>query len=167
MFSFVRILTDGFMLSVGLSILILGSLYINPRIWLHDYPKEIQAKVPPKTPQEKRATRIAGFLFMLILVGTLIYSVTQLKAENGGSITFIHAFFHVFLVFNIFNLVDALILDYLIITLITPKFIIIPGSEGMEYLFRNWSTQISNYLKGIVFCAIFSLPIALLISMTP
>jgi hypothetical protein len=43
-----RVLIDGAILSAALSVVVLGSLYYNPRLWLHDYPKEIQAKVPRK-----------------------------------------------------------------------------------------------------------------------
>lgn len=159
-----RILTDGLILSVGLSILIFGSLYMNPRLWLQDYPKEIQAKVPPKTLQETRTTWVLLVLFLAMIIGTLVYSVTQLKAETG-SISFINAFVHAFLVFNIFNLVDAVIIDLLVLTFINPKFAEIPGAEGMEYLYRDWNMQFRNYLRGIVVCAVFSLPIAFVMSL--
>ena len=49
------ILIYGLLMSIVTGVLILGSLYINPRIWLQDYPAEIRAKVPPNTPDEKRA----------------------------------------------------------------------------------------------------------------
>ena len=48
----------------------------------------------------------------------------------------------------------------LILTLMKPKFAVIPGAEGMEYLYRDWGMHLKNYLKGIVILAVFSLPLA-------
>jgi hypothetical protein len=41
-----------------------------------------------------------------------------------------------------------------------PKFAALPGTEGMEYLYREWGMHLCNYLKGIVVCAVLSAPIA-------
>lgn len=155
-----RILTDGLILSVVLGIVILGSLYFNPRLWLSDYPKEMQAKVPPPTPSEKRLRGLVAGLFLTVIIGWLYASTAQLKAANGGSIPFLAAWLNTFLVFNIFNLFDAVVIDYLILTLMKPRFAILPGTEGMEYLYLDWRLHVGNYLKGIVVCAVLGLPIA-------
>jgi hypothetical protein len=159
-----RIITDGLFISVVLTIVILGSLYIHPRLWLQDYPKEIREKVPPLSHTEKRWRGVVAVLFLATMVGGLYYSAAQLKAANGGTISFLSAYLHTVIVFNIFNLFDAVVIDYLILTLMKPKFIILPGAKGMEYLFNNPRMHIANYLKGIVFCAVFSLPIAFIIT---
>ncbi len=38
----------GILTSILMSALILISLYINPRIWMHDLPKEVQKTIPEK-----------------------------------------------------------------------------------------------------------------------
>lgn len=43
----------GVIMSIVLSVMILGSLYYNPRLWLNDYPKDIQKVVFPKSINEK------------------------------------------------------------------------------------------------------------------
>lgn len=43
-----QMLLVGTIMSIILSIIILGSLYYNPRLWLNDYPKDIQKSVLPK-----------------------------------------------------------------------------------------------------------------------
>ena len=66
MLNFQKILVDGLILSGLASLFILISMRANPRIWLHDYPKEIQARVPPKTAPEKRLSLlIAALVFFL------------------------------------------------------------------------------------------------------
>jgi hypothetical protein len=162
MLSLNRMLVDGTLLSLGLGVLVLGSLYYNPRLWLQDYPAPIRAKVPPIKPTEKRQQRILMIPLLLLMFSIPLYSTYQSRLENGGSISFITAYVNTFVVSNIFNLFDAVVLDLLILTLMKPKFAVIPGAEGMEYLYRDWNMHLRNYLKGIVVCAVLSLPITLL-----
>lgn len=159
MLSLNRMLMDGTLLSLGLGVLVLGSLYYNPRLWLQDYPAPIRAKAPPQTLTEKRQQRLLMIPLLLLMFGLPLYSTYQLRLENGGSISFITAYLNTFVVTNIFNLFDAVVLDLLILTFMKPKFAVIPGAEGMEYLYHDWNMHLRNYLKGIVFCAVFSLPI--------
>jgi hypothetical protein len=53
-------------LSLAMSILILGSLYINPEIWLHDFPADIQEKYGPASPKSLRQRKIFTIPFMLV-----------------------------------------------------------------------------------------------------
>jgi hypothetical protein len=160
--SLTQILIDGAILCAGMSVLILGSLYYNPRLWLQDYPKEIQAKVPPLTPREKRERLIVAALFLVVAALTLINSIARLEAANGGSVSFLTAYLHVFGVLSIFNLFDAVVLDLIILTGFKPKFAMIPGAEGMEYLYHDWGMHLSNFLKGVVIVAVISIPVALI-----
>lgn len=156
-----RILIDGTVLSLIMGVTILGSLYYNPRLWLHDYPKPIQAKVPPATKREKQLQKILLVPFLLVMIGVPLVSTVLLKQQLGGEIPFVSAYLNAFFVANIFNLFDAVVLDLLILTLMKPGFAVIPGAEGMEYLYRDWNMHLVNYGKGVVFCTVFSLPIAL------
>jgi len=156
-----RILIDGSLLSLAMGIIIFGSLIYNARLWLQDYPKEIRAKVPPNTPQEKRLQRLMMIPFLLFMLGVPVYSTYLLRAENGGTISFLSAYLNVFFVLNLFNLFDAVVIDALVLALMKPKFAILPGTEGMAYLFGDWRLHLKNYVKGIVFCTVFSLPLAL------
>jgi hypothetical protein len=157
-----RILIDGALLSLGMSIIIFGSLYLNPRLWLQDYPPEIRAVVPPLTPHEKRAQRLLMLPFMLVMLGIPLYSTYLLRVANGGTISFLSAYLNIAAILNIFNLFDALVIDFLILTLMKPKFATLPGTEGMEHLYTNLPLQLRNYLKGIVVVAVLSLPLALI-----
>lgn len=156
-----RILIDGALLSFALGVVIIGSLYYNPRLWLQDYPAEIRARALPLTADEKRQRMFVAVLFFSILLGTLAYSMAGLRAVNGGSVPFLTAYLHSFGVLSVFNLFDAVILDLILLTGLKPKFAVIPGAEGMEYLYLNWRMHTVNFLKGVVFCAVFSLPVAL------
>lgn len=159
-----QILVDGLILSLVISVVILGSLYANARLWLQDYPPEMRAKVPPLTRREKTAQYVVVVLFLAAAIAALYYSSSRLLAANGGTVTFLTAFIHVALVLNIFNLWDAVVLDYLLLARMKPHFAILPGTEGMEYLFEDWGMHIRNYLKGIIICTVLSIPAALIIA---
>jgi hypothetical protein len=161
MLSLDRILIDGTLLSLALGVLIFSSLIYNPRVWLQDYPVEVRAQVPPNTRQEKRLQIALMVPFFLLMLGVPYLSGLQLKAANGGSLPFLTAYLHSFFVLNIFNLFDAVVIDALVLTIMKPNFAVIPSTEGLDYTkYLTWGSQVKNYFKGIIFCAIFSLLIA-------
>ncbi|MBZ0288861.1 MAG: hypothetical protein K8I30_14690, partial [Anaerolineae bacterium] len=132
------------------------------RLWLQDYPAEIRAKVPPLTLAEKRQRGVVGVLVVAVFVLPVLWSLSQLEAANGGSLPYLTAFVHAFLVLNIGNLFDAVVIDFLIIAVFKPRFVVLAGAEDMTHLFRDWNKHIGDYLKGIIFCAIMALVIALI-----
>jgi hypothetical protein len=162
--SLTSILVDGLILSLSLSVVILGSLYVNPRLWLHDYPAAMQERVPPLTRAEKRARLALTTLFLGVGFAALAYSSGRLLAANGGTVSFLTAFVHFFLMMNIFNLFDAVVLDFLLLALLKPKFAVLPGTEDLVYLFEDWGMHLRNYLKGIIVCAVLSIPVALVVA---
>ena len=62
-----------------------------------------------------------------------------------------------------FNLFDLLIIDWLIVCLITPKFVIIPGTEGNKG-YKDYQFHFIGFLKGIIITFTMSLVISGLIS---
>ena len=72
------------------------------------------------------------------------------------------AYLHMFLLLAIFNLFDALVLDLIVLTWLKPKCMILPGAEGLEHLLYDYGKQLLDFFKGIVFCAVASLPFAAL-----
>lgn len=162
MLSISRVLTDGVLLSLALGVIIIASLMYNPRIWLQDYPENVRKRVPPLNDAEKRAQRILMIPFLLLFLVGPYLSTTALRAEQGGVLPFTVAYLNAFLVLNIFNLFDAVVIDLLILTLMKPRFMILPGTTLADYgEMYDWGTHLRNYLKGIVFSAVLALPVAL------
>jgi hypothetical protein len=151
---------DGSILSVVVGVIIMASLVYNARMWLHDYPKEIQARVAPLTAAEKRDRNVLVVLFMTALIGIILYAVLQLRST--GRVPFATAYAHVFIMLFMFNLMDALVIDFLILTLMRPKFVILEGMEGLEHILFNYKKQVVDFFKGIVFCMVFSVPFAII-----
>jgi hypothetical protein len=142
-----KTIIDGATLSLLASLFIMVTMRINPRIWLNDYPKDIQAQVPPQSSYEKRVSTLLGIPFILLLLGFPLFSSLTLKQQFPGQITFSALFINSFGVVFIFNLVDWLILDWLIFCIITPKFIVLEGTEGM-YGYKNFFFHFQGFLIG-------------------
>ena len=107
---------------------------LSPRIWgCQDYPDSVKKKVPPQTKRERTIAGIVGVPFIVFAIGFPIYSVVALKTQLGSQISFIEAFIHLLVLVMSANLGDLVILDWLIISKITPSFVVIPGSEVKDY----------------------------------
>jgi hypothetical protein len=81
MFNLSKIIIDGCLLSIVASLWLILIMRINPRIFLQDYPKDIQAAVHPKTPSEKKLTLWLGIPFLLLLILFPFFSTLGLKRK--------------------------------------------------------------------------------------
>ncbi len=158
MINFAKILLDGSVLSVLASITILGILRFNPRLFLQDYPAKIQEQVPPKTDQEKRFSLLLGIPFLILLFAVPFLSTLSLTHQVVEK-SFLPLFINAFGVVFIFNFVDLLVLDWLIFCLITPDFVIIPGTKGMQ-AYKDYRFHFRAFLIGTVISTIAGLGIA-------
>ena len=143
------VLIDGAILSLLASLYLMAVLIYNPRLFLQDYPGAIQAAVPPKTVHEKRLSLILGLPFLLLLlVGPLLSTLAFVRGSEGG-VPFLAAFFHAFGVIFTSNVVDWLLLDWVVFCTITPSFLVIPGSGGMA-AYKDYFYHFRAFLVGTV-----------------
>jgi hypothetical protein len=159
MFNLGKTIFDGVLLSIIASFLLIVSLYINPRTFLQDYPQDIQAKVPPKTLSEKRMSLLVGIPFLLVLILVPFFSTLTLKQQIGESSPIIALFINAFGVAFIFNIVDWLLLDWIMFCTITPKFVVIPGTEGMAS-YKDYGFHFRGFIIGTLLSAAGALVIA-------
>ena len=159
MFNLFHTLIDGLILSALVSGVLIVTLWINPRLYLQDYPKAIQEQVEPKTSREKRLGLIMGIPFLALLTAVPLWSTIRL--ERGGVETFWMLGLNAFGVVFIFNLVDWLVLDWLMFCRLTPRFLVIPGTEGSpaykDYLFHFRAFLVGTILSvaaGLVLAAL-------------
>ncbi|MBN1437956.1 MAG: isoprenylcysteine carboxylmethyltransferase family protein [Anaerolineales bacterium] len=158
-FSLKRILIDGTLMNVLISIVVYGFIYLNPLIWVSDYPPDIQAAVGPVSAPIGQQLAM-GVLFLLILAGVPLWSSARLRRENRGELSFPSAFVHNALLALFFASWDLLILDWLIFVTIQPAFIVIPGTEGLagyqdywfhlQVSFLGWTQWIAILAAGLI-----------------
>ena len=125
-----QVLKDGTLLSLSLATLITITFLINPEIWVHDYPPDIQEKFGPKSEKAKKQTTLAAIPFFLLLIGLVVRSNLMLKRENDGVLPFKIAFLNTYGLFAYFWLFDLVLMDWLIFVTLKPSIIVLPGTEG-------------------------------------
>jgi hypothetical protein len=157
-----RIVRDGALLSIVASTYLLALLRFNPRLFLRHFPKEIRDIVPPRSQKEKRMSVLLGVPLGLLFIASTFASALLWRASAQQSLGFWDLFAHIFALFFFFNAVDLLILDWLIVCILTPRWLTIPGTEHVvmpkEYLYH-----FKGFLIGTVVSVIGGLSVAALL----
>lgn len=143
--------------------LLLFMVTVSPRVWGYaDYPRAVKDKVPPQTRKEKVLGALIGLPWTLFVFGFPIYSTLALKAEMGGTLTFPRAFLNLVVLFACTTFGDLVVLDWLIISKITPRFVIIPGSAKEDY--KDFSHHFRGHAKAAVAMTVMALILEALVS---
>ena len=145
--------------SIVLSALFLGLLLISPASWVGDYPPDIKERFGEMDARARRWKQIATGPILLVMLGVPIWSVAGLVQLAGPGLTFWEVALSVFITATTFNLVDVLILDWLIFVTWQPKIIVLPGTEGMAG-YRNYLFHLKASLKGQIGIVFISLVFA-------
>jgi hypothetical protein len=135
---------------------VLVLLRSNARLFLQHYPKEIRQIVPPKSNKERRMSVLLG-----LLIGVPFASALLWRTATLGSRSYWELFAYAFGVLSIFNLVDLLILDWLIVCWLRPSWVILPGTEHIR-IPKPYLHHFKGFLLGTVGLAIAGLAIAAL-----
>ena len=152
------ILIEGTVLSAALTLVIVGSLAYNPRIWREDAPPRARALVPPLSPSERRARNVVAALVFLTIVAVTVWSASRLVARLGPDVSYLSAFWHFAGVFMMFNLVDLVVIDWLILLVLRPRYLLqftVPGLSYEESV-GNYSYHFIGFLKGLGFVTAMS-----------
>jgi purine-cytosine permease-like protein len=143
--------------AIVISIILYGGIFlmikINPRIQLHNYPPGIKKIVPQKTPKEKRLFLLLAFPILVLIIMYIFISFYQ-KTDRMD--TYIKVLLYWIFVYFLIACLDLFICDYLIFCIITPKFIIIPGTEGNDE-YKNKSYHTKTIPKMVIVIIIGSL----------
>jgi hypothetical protein len=145
--------------------LLLMMVTTSPRVWGYsDYSDEIKAKIPPQTKEEKRRAVLWAIPMMIFAIGYPIYSTVLLKTNQSGDFSFWIAFLNLLVMVFLAYLADLVILDWLIVSKITPNFVIIPGTEAADYkdFSHHYRSQIRAAPILVLVCLIFSAVVTLL-----
>ena len=139
--------------------LLVMMLTTSPRVWGYaDYSEAIKAKVPPQTREERRLALIVGLPWMVFTLGFPIFSSYVLKSRLGGELPFWTAFLNVFILVLLATVGDLVILDWLIVSTITPKFVIIPVTDKADYedFSHHYKAHARAVVPLLVVCIIFA-----------
>jgi hypothetical protein len=149
----------GAMVSVGLTAIILVSLRYWPMIWIQDAPAEVRAVARPLTETERRVRWIVSALFFGWMIAVLAASLLALRRLGGGDVSFGDVALSTFIIWMTFNVVDLLLLDWLLLNVIRPTLYAFPVAE-VENPFGGYTYHFAGVLKGTLMGAVFSLVVA-------
>lgn len=128
-----KILIDGSIVTVLSALYVLGIMRFAPRLFLNknDVPGDILAAVPPRTEKEKQLSILVSLPLLVFLFVLPVWSAVSLKTQASGPVSFGALYLHILAIVMMFNLFDLVVLDWLILNTWTPRFAVIPGTEGM------------------------------------
>jgi hypothetical protein len=139
--------------------LFLMMITLSPRVWgYQDYPERVKKKVPPQTKKEKTTAALFGIPWFIFVMVFPVVSTFMLKAKLGGDISFLHAFLNPLVLFLLATFGDLVILDWLVVSRITPRFVVIPGSNVEDY--KDFSHHYKGHARSAVIMVAVSLVIA-------
>jgi hypothetical protein len=150
----------GLVLSVLVTLIFLIAAPFNPEVLLNDYPPDVKAAYGrEKNPWTRLHRRIFSLAMLGALFGILGYSVFSMERISPVPLTYLPLLLLLFVEIFTFNLWDLLVIDWLVFNTLQPKFIFLPGTEGMAG-YRNYSFHFQGFLTGIVFSLVSSLVLA-------
>jgi len=130
-------------------------------IWLsRGFPPALKAAIRPLTDQEKRKSLqfVVPLLALMILVPWIYMGWATLALDHS----FLQNWWEGFLILFSFNLVDLVVIDWLIVCFLTPKFLVAPGTEGHPG-YKDYGFHFRAALKGTVLVGVLSLVMAALV----
>lgn len=146
----------GLGLSVVLGILVLGSLRLDPTMWVHSYPPDIREKFGP-TPRRARGRIVIVGLVVYASVAVAIWlALRQVPMLPGGELAAGWVFVTVWLVFNVFNLVDWLVIDWFFLVTLKPQWALLPGTDPSLAGYHDYGYHFCGFLKGLVITTVAS-----------
>lgn len=137
----------GTVLTVLLSAFIFVTLLRRPMIWINDAPPDIRAAAGPLSAADRRLQRLGGAVFMILLVAVPIAALIGLREQAGGSLTFVEAALAVFIVVMTFNVVDLVLLDWLLVERLWAGRVTFPGATGLRFT-RGDAYHFRGFLIG-------------------
>jgi len=143
-----KILFDGGLLTAVFLALVLVVGYFKPRLFVNkeDLPADILAAVPPKTEAEKRQSKLLAMPIFAILIGGMLVSTYTFYAQSGAG--FLPLFLHALAIILIITVSDLVLVDWLLLNTITPKWVVFPGTEGFAG-YKDYGFHLRAHLRAL------------------
>ncbi|MCR5227513.1 MAG: hypothetical protein K6E27_09905 [Eubacterium sp.] len=126
---------------------------------MHDYPEDIQkaATLSEPTDRQNKNAKLFGLIGSLVIFASLIaFGLVQFYQKD---FSFLAILIHIFIIGMTWNVIDLLVMDWLIICIITPKWVVIEGTEGCKG-YKDYLYHFKGFLIGCVYTTIMALIIS-------
>ena len=136
----------------SIAMLIIGR--VNAEMILNDYPPDVRAKFGPMSEKTRKQANLASLPLLATLGLVVVLGLGQLR-NITGELTFLNTFIVSTVIFQMWNLLDLVLLDWFLLMTLKPRFMILPGTEGMAG-YSDYGFHFRKFLNGIVFTLILS-----------
>jgi len=131
---------------------------IDLAMWVNDYPPDIRERFGPMSAESRRRGLVLGVPVMVL--GLAIAVVGTLRVGGAGEpLGFGALFLHMFVVMTVFNIVDLIVLDWLVFVRLRPRFLVLPGTEDCAG-YDDDVFHFVAFLKGTVLITVLSAIVA-------
>jgi hypothetical protein len=134
----------------SIAMLIIGR--VNAEMILNDYPPDIRAKVGPMGEKTRKQANLASLPLLATLGLIVVLGLGQLRSLTG-ELSLVNTFIVTTTIFQVWNLIDLVLLDWFLLMTLKPRFMILPGTEGMAG-YSDYGFHFRKFLNGIVFTLI-------------
>lgn len=142
----------------SVAILIIGR--INVEMILNDYPPDIRAKYGAMSAAARKQANWMVLPLLATLGLIVALGLGQLR-NLIGELTFIETLIVSTVIFQMWNLLDLVLLDWFLLMTLKPKFMILPGTEGMAG-YKDYGFHFKKFLSGIGFTFILALVVTVI-----
>ncbi|GAA0958375.1 MULTISPECIES: hypothetical protein [Streptomyces violaceusniger group] len=113
---------------------IVGGLLVARDALVDDYSPTIRERYGAQSARGKRAAGVMGALNAVVFIAVPVVGLMDLRGRADGGLGFWRAFVFGALVWLALVLFDLVVLDWWLFCTVQPRFMVLPGTEGMaEY----------------------------------
>ncbi|MBQ9157276.1 MAG: hypothetical protein IJ137_10910 [Eubacterium sp.] len=126
---------------------------------LHDYPEDVRkaSKLSEPDSRQKRNAKIFSGIGSIIIFGALIlFGLTYFR---NGKAEFSMIFCFLFIIAMSWNVIDLLVMDWLLVCTLRPAWLIIPGTENCSS-YEDFGHHFKGFLIGCLYTTIMALVFA-------
>lgn len=150
---------EGLIWSVMWIVFVYVIIHFFPWELVHDYPKDVQEQttLPDPTKEQQKHAKLFSILASLIIFGTVIlFVLLRFRSIPTG---FLDIFLYILIIVMTWNVVDLLLMDWIIVCTITPKWIVLPGTDGCAG-YKDYLFHFKGFLIGCVYSTISAFIVA-------
>ena len=125
---------------------------------VHEYPDDIKEKTTLKEPNTKQKTqaKLYGGLASIALFLILAFFPVQYFQQYSS---FLQVFCYTWIIAFTWNVVDLIIMDWLLVCTITPDWLVLPGTKGCKG-YKDYKFHFIGFLQGCIYISITALLMA-------
>ena len=126
---------------------------------VHEYPEDIRKKTnleEPDDEQKKKAKRYGGLASVALFAILAVFPMLHYK---NTPVPFLQVFLYTWIIAFTWNVVDLIIMDWLLVCTITPDWLILPGTKGCRG-YKDYKFHFIGFLQGCIYISITALLMA-------